>query len=222
MSTTELTAVPITREGLLKLQKRRILALAIIDLLSRDLDTLVKMFLQLVKDAENLRNSLYESLRDVYELCSEVKMAIGSRRFEQLLLEVVEDAYNIEVSERRLVGVRLINVSIPSIKLIEKHTALPVYNLLDTSAKLDDAISKMREILRIMVKLAETEASINAIAQAMQITRKKINMIQYRFIPSIDRTIRYIESILEERAREDAIRIRILQKKRKVRSATRS
>lgn len=222
MSTTELTAVPITREGLLKLQKRRVLALAIIDLLSRDLDTLVKMFLQLVKDAENLRNSLYESLRDVYELCSETKMAIGSRRFEQLLLEEVGDFYDIEVSERRLVGVRLINVSIPSIKLIEKHAASPVYNLLDTSVKLDDAISRMREILRILVKLAETEASINAIAQAMQITRKKINMIQYRFIPSIDRTIRYIESILEERAREDAIRIRILQKKRKARSATRS
>ncbi|MCS7113034.1 MAG: V-type ATP synthase subunit D [Nitrososphaerota archaeon] len=215
MSATELTAVPITREGLLKLQKRKTLALAIIDLLSRDLDTLVKMFLQLIKDIEKLRNDLYETLHDAYESCSEAKMIIGTRRFEQLILEDVEDVFDVEVGEKRLAGVRLINVSIPYLNLIEKNTIQTTYNILDTSAKLDEAISRMRKTLKMLVKLAEAEATINTVARAMQITRKKINMIQYRFIPDIDRTMRYIESILEERAREDTIRIRILQKKRK-------
>jgi len=222
LAATELTAVPITREGLLKLQKRKTLALAILDLLQKDLDVLVKGFFRLVEKAEEARSRFYEALREAYEVYAEAKMVLGTRRFEQLTLEAVENMLSVDVKEERMAGVRLLNVLIPSMRLVERRIRSPVYDVLDTSVRLDDAVAMAREALKALVELAEAEAAMSIVVQAMQVTRKRINMIQYRFIPDIDRTMRYIESILEERAREDTTRLRVLQRKRKMRSAARA
>lgn len=189
-------------------------------MLNRDLEVLVKEFFRLIKEVEAARWRLYENLRETYRRYAEAEMVLGSRRLRLLALtDVEEDLLKIKVKEKRMVGVRLLNVLIPSIEYIEKPTASLNYNLLDTSAVVEDVVVKIRESLKIIVNVVEAEATLDAIAQAMGITKRRINIIQYRIIPSIDRMIRYIESILEERAREDAIRIRILQRKRKIRSA---
>jgi len=180
----------------------------------------VKEFFRLIKEVEAARWRLYENLRETYRRYAEAEMVLGARRVRLLALtNVEEDVLKIKVREKRMVGVRLLNVLIPSVESVEKPTALLNYNLLDTSAVVEDMVNQVRESLRIIVRVIEAEATLDAIAQAMGITKRRINIIQYRIIPSIDRMIRYIESILEERAREDAIRIRILQRKRKVRSA---
>jgi V/A-type H+-transporting ATPase subunit D len=213
---TELTAVPITREGIIKLRKRKSLALAILDLLNRDLDALVKELFRLVKDIEGIRDRLYETLHDTYELFAEAKMILGTRRLKQLFLKTMGGGtFEVKIKERRMAGVRLLNVFVPSMEVIEKFTGTPPYNILDTSARLDDAVAKARETLKLMIRFTEVNATMNTIIHAMQITKKRINTIQYKFIPEIDKTIRYIESILEERIREDAVRLRILQRKRK-------
>lgn len=179
----------------------------------------MKEFFRLIKEVEDARWRLYENLRETYRHYAEAGMVLGTRRVRQLALTTVEeDVLKVKVKEKRMVGIRLLNVLIPSVEPIEKPTALLNYNLLDTSAVVEDMVTRVRDSLGIIVRVIEAEAALDAIAQAMGITKRRINIIQYRIIPSIDRMIRYIESILEERAREDAIRIRILQRKRKVRS----
>ncbi len=217
MAAVELAAVPITREGLLKLRKRRTLALTIVDLLQRDLDVLVKRFFSLVDEVEKTRNELYDYLSESYRALSKAKIALGSIKFRELGFSRVPTVFNFKIREERLLGVRLINVAIPVFKLVESGN-LNSYNVLDTSVALDDAVLKVRGVVELIVKLAEVEASIDNVARAMQITRKRINIIQYRFIPEIDKMIKRIEFILEERAREDAVRMRILQKKRKAKA----
>ncbi|MBS7610632.1 V-type ATP synthase subunit D [Candidatus Bathyarchaeota archaeon] len=215
MATVELTAVPITREGLLKLRKRRTLALAILDLLQRDLDTLVKRFFSLVNEADRVRGELYDSLSEAYKLLSEAKAVLGSKRLKELSLSEFKTVFDVKVKEERMLGVRLISVWMPSMELAEVGSPAGQYDIFDTSAVLDEAVLKARDALRLIVKLAEINASIDGVVRAMQTTRRRINLIQYRFIPQIDNMMKYIESILEERAREDAVRLRILQGKRK-------
>jgi len=45
-----------------------------------------------------------------------------------------------------------------------------------------------------------------------------MNRLQFKILPELDATIRYIELILEETERQDAIRVRVLQRKRKERA----
>jgi vacuolar-type H+-ATPase subunit D/Vma8 len=51
--------------------------------------------------------------------------------------------------------------------------------------------------------------------------RRQINRIRFKIIPQLDATIRYVELILEEIERQDAIRVRVLQRKRKERAVKR-
>jgi H(+)-transporting ATP synthase subunit D len=91
------------------------------------------------------------------------------------------------------------------------------YSLLETSASLDEGVQALKRAMGFIVKLAEMEACIRELLDWISLRKRQINRIQYQAIPEIDATIRYIELILEETERQDAIRIRVLQSKRKER-----
>ena len=59
---------------------------------------------------------------------------------------------------------------------------------------------------------------IRAILEMIALKRRQINRIRFKIIPQLDATIRYVELILEEIERQDAIRVRVLQRKRKERA----
>jgi vacuolar-type H+-ATPase subunit D/Vma8 len=63
------------------------------------------------------------------------------------------------------------------------------------------------------------EASVRAILDVIAVKRRQVNRLQYKVIPEHDSAIRYIELILEETERQDAIRVRVLQRKRKERAS---
>ena len=95
----------------------------------------------------------------------------------------------------------------------------PRFSISETPAKLDESALKIKAALSHIVKLAETEASMRGILDVMSTKRRQMNRIQYKILPLLDAAIRYIELILEETERQDAIRVRVLQSKRKERSA---
>jgi V/A-type H+-transporting ATPase subunit D len=94
----------------------------------------------------------------------------------------------------------------------------PRFSLLDTPAKLDESALKIEVALTHAIKLAEIEASMREILDVISIKKRQINRIQYKILPQLDAAIRYIELILEETERQDAIRVRVLQRKRKERA----
>ena len=52
----------------------------------------------------------------------------------------------------------------------------------------------------------------------MSVKKRQVNRIQYKILPQLVAVIRYIDLILEETERQDAIRVRVLQRKRKERA----
>ena len=50
------------------------------------------------------------------------------------------------------------------------------------------------------------------------VKKMQMNRLQFKILPELDATIRYIKLILEETERQDAIRVRVLQRKRKERA----
>jgi vacuolar-type H+-ATPase subunit D/Vma8 len=68
------------------------------------------------------------------------------------------------------------------------------------------------------VKLAEIEGSVRILLEVMAIKKRQMNRIQFKILPQLNAAIRYIELILEETERQDAVRVRVLQRKRKERA----
>ena len=215
MSAEKLEVHP-TRLELLRLRRRKALAEGIADILQKDLETLIVALIEHRQRAHALRTQLYEILNTAYSLFIESEMMIGTMKVREISLSASPIEFGIEVSTTP--GV--LGIPFPSFKVMEeeKKALKPRFNLLETPIQLEDAVSKIEETLNPIVKLAELTAVIREILEMISLKRRQINRIRFKIIPQLDATIRYVELILEEIERQDAIRVRVLQRKRKERA----
>ena len=211
----ELASIHPTRLELLRLKHRKSMAEGIVDILKKELDALTLNLFEFVKKIPLLRDKMYTTLREAYNLFIEAEMISGSKRIEETSL--VAQPIDFKISEDKKKGV--LGILFPTFQLIEgTRITGPRFNPLDTPANLDESASKIKDALYDIVKLAEIEASMKILLEVMAIKKRQMNRIQFKILPELDSTIRYIELILEETERQDAIRVRVLQRKRKERA----
>ena len=67
----------------------------------------------------------------------------------------------------------------------------------------------MKELTR---KLAEVETSIYRLAQAIKKAQKRANALQNIVLPDLDGTIRSITEALEEKEREEFVRLKVIKR----------
>ena len=212
----ELASIHPTRLELLRLRRRKSMAEGIVDILKKDLAALTLNLFELVKKIYPLRNKMYATLKEAYGLFIEAEMISGSKRIEETSL--VAQPIDFKISEEKKKGV--IGILFPTFQFSEGTRILgPRFNLIDTPANLDESASKIKVALYDIVKLAEIEASVRMLLEVMATKKRQMNRIQFKILPQLNAAIRYVELILEETERQDAIRVRVLQRKRKERGA---
>jgi V/A-type H+-transporting ATPase subunit D len=191
-----------TRMELLALRKRRAIAERGRDLLREKLDALMIEFFENVRQISALRERSYALLQEAYILFIEAQMVHGLARLEQFAIGV-EDRFEVDTKTRNVIGVTLPQVEV---KVLPIKTA--PYNMLATSAKLDEATTKMIDALKAITELSSAEASTRKLAQAIASTKRRVNSLDYVIIPRVLHSIRYIQMHLEEREREDFFRLK--------------
>ena len=212
----ELAGIHPTRSELLRLRRRRALADGIVDILKKDLDALMITLFEFVKGVPSLRGRIYRALSEAYDLLTEAEMVAGSRRMEEISLAAQPIDFHVDVGEER--GV--LGILLPTFQFTEgnvKDLELR-FSVLDTPASVDESALKTKVALSHITRLAEAMASMREILDVMSLKRRQMNRIQYKVLPQLDAAIRYIELILEETERQDAIRVRVLQRRRKERA----
>ncbi|MCJ7455196.1 V-type ATP synthase subunit D [Candidatus Bathyarchaeota archaeon] len=191
-----------TRMELLALRKRRDIAERGRDLLREKLDALMIEFFESVRNISALRERSHALLEEAYALFIETQMIHGSAKLEQLSIGV-EDRFDLEAETRNVIGVTL-----PDMQLKVSPLKSAPYNLLATSARLDDATMKMAETLKAIAELSSAEAATRKLAEAIASTKRRVNSLDYIIIPRVLGSIRYIQMHLEEREREDFFRLK--------------
>ena len=196
-----------TRMELLALRKRRDIAQRGRDLLREKLDALMIELFENVRQIAELRERSHALLREAYDLFIEAGMVHGLARLEQFAVGV-EDRFELDTKTRNVIGVTLPEVQV---KVSPIRTA--PYNLLATSAKLDEATMKMTEAVKAMTELSSAEASTRKLAEAIASTKRRVNSLDYVIIPRVLHSIRYIQMHLEEREREDFFRLKRIKRR---------
>lgn len=211
----ELASVHPTRLELLRLKHRKSMAEGIVDILKKEVDALTLTLFELVKKISPLRDKIDETLREGYNLIVEAEMISGSKGIEEASL--VAQPIDFKISEEKKKGV--LGLLFPVFQLVEgTQISGPRFNPLDTPANLDESSSKIKDALYDIFKLAEIEESVKILLEVIATKKRQMNRLQFKILPELDATIRYIELILEETERQDAIRVRVLQRKRKERA----
>lgn len=160
-------------------------------------------FFSALEDIRKLREDVNTSLQKAFRALLEAKMVLGPAK----LIELSSDlpySFQIDVDTKNIMGVR-----VPILKTKEETMAEVVpYSMIDTTAKMDEAIKKFQEATKLIIRLAETETAVRKLAEEIDKTKRRVNALKYIIIPRIENTIVYIQFHLEEVAREDFFRLK--------------
>ncbi len=190
------------------------MAEGIVDILKKEIDALTLTLLELVKEFSPLRQKMYAKVNEAYNRFVEAQMVSGSKKVEEASL--VTQPVDYQLSVATTTGV--LGIEFPVFQLEQKQLSGPRFNPLGTPASLDESSSRIDEALHDVVKLAQIIESVKNVLEVIATKKRQMNRLQFKILPELDATIRYVELILEETERQDAIRVRILQRKRKERS----
>lgn len=187
-------AVNPTRMELLKLRRRLVVARRGHKLLKDKLDGLIKVFMNIAHEYRVLRQAVDDELPYVMKLFVLAEIT-SSRAVTENALESARQELDIAITPVRLMGVRVQKLDINYGEVTGR------YSLVHTSAELDIAIAKLREFLPKLLSMSQMEDTVRRLSSEVEKTRRRVNALEYTFIPRIEETIRFITSKLEETAR---------------------
>ncbi|MGC9210440.1 MAG: V-type ATP synthase subunit D [Acidilobus sp.] len=82
-----------------------------------------------------------------------------------------------------------------------------------TSPDLVASYIMLREELPAILRLAQYEETVKRLIEELKDTQRLINALDYVIIPSYEKAMKFISMILEERAREDFVRLKHLKRR---------
>ena len=215
MSVERLEVHP-TRLELLALKRRKTLAEGIADILQKDLEVLIFSLVEYRERATVLRTQLYDILTKSYNQFIEAEMVSGSLKVKELALTTTPIDFNVETG----MATGVLGIQFPSLRLIkhEQKDHKIHLSLTDAPMQLEEAASRINDVMNAVVGLASLTTAIRALLEVISLKRRQINRIRFKIVPNLDATIDYIQFILDEIEQQDAIRVRVLQRKRKERA----
>ena len=196
--------VNLTRIESINLKKSLKTAIRGHKLLKDKLDELIKYFLDLVKQNQELRQTADNMLENAYKSFS-MAQAVMSEEILQESLIVPAKNLEIDVSNESVMSVK-----IPKFKLCdneEENNVNHTYGYAFTTKDLDDSVNYFLETSNVLVKLAENEKSIVLLAEEIEKTRRRVNALENVTIPNYKDTIKYIQMKLDENERANITRL---------------
>lgn len=186
-----------TRMELSKLKKRLVVATRGHKLLKDKQDELMRQFITLVKYNNELRKKVEEKLSKSFKDFVMAKAVLGS--------EFLEEAIFYPTNKISLdVGIKnVMSVKVPVFKFsgISEENDKFSYGFFNTNSELDLAITNFRMVFSELLELAEVEKSTQLMADEIEKTRRRVNALEYRTIPDLKETIKYIRMKLDENER---------------------
>jgi len=183
-----------TRQELLKLKTKLKTAQRGHKLLKEKRDGLMKSFMAIIRQAKTLREQIEQDLGKgffsyVY-FSAKIPLSVINES-----LAVSTKKVSLEAKTKNVMG-----TEVPEF-IYQEQGDFMCYDLVTTSTSLDKALITFSAALKTMVKLAEIEHSAKLLAAEIEKTRRRVNALEYVYIPDMVETIKYITSKLNEQER---------------------
>ncbi|MBU2562931.1 MAG: V-type ATP synthase subunit D [Actinobacteria bacterium] len=195
-----LANVNATRMELLRLKKRLNLAWRGHKLLKDKRDELMRQLLAVIDEVKELRLSIEKEFQSIVERFVLEKASIGSYQVEQELLLPVKKI-SVSISKRNIIGVH-----VPVYAKEVSGDIIP-YGYMNTSGEMDIALNDFNKSIENLLDLAEKEKAVQLMAMEIEETRRRVNVLEYKLIPSMIETIRFITMKLDEIERSNTVRL---------------
>jgi V/A-type H+-transporting ATPase subunit D len=190
-------AVNPNRMELLRLRRRLVLAERGHKLLKEKLEEIMRRFLQLVRELYSLQEKVSSKLSQVFLSFALVR----SRSSREDLEKLIPEGKLILTAKKE----RIFNLTIPRLEIEKKEVS--DYDFLNTESELDIGLKKIQELLEDLMEMARLWKAVELLAHEIEVTRRRVNALEYILIPNIKETISYISSRLEEMERSYQVQL---------------
>jgi V/A-type H+-transporting ATPase subunit D len=185
---------------LLNLRKRAALASRGHRLLSEKRDEISRHLTKIARQIKPLRKSVEAEL---LQTCRRFMLARASMEPENVkaALEVATKKISLTVE-----FARIMNVKVPHL-IKELSGQIICYGYATTSGELDVALLALERAFDHLIELAEKEKQARLLAIELQMTRRRVNVLEHVVIPELHETIRFIFDKLAEAERDNTSRL---------------
>jgi V/A-type H+-transporting ATPase subunit D len=168
-------------------------------------DELMRRFIEMIRRNKALRVEVESELQKSFKEFL-VASAIMSPEFLQEAVAFPKESITVDIKKKNIMS-----VNVPVMNFIRKlegdEGSIYPYGFAQTSSELDDAISKLYSIMPKLLELAEVEKSCQLMADEIEKTRRRVNALEYRTIPELKETIKFIRMKLDENERSTITRL---------------
>lgn len=165
-------------------------------------DELMRRFISLIRENNQLRKEVESYLIDNLKSFAVAKSLENS--------QMVEELFSIPSKEIELFVEKenIMSVTVPRMHMnITSQNENSEYSYLSSNSEMDDVFATMDSLIDKLLRLAEVEKTCQLMADEIEKTRRRVNGLEYSIIPNLSETIHYIELKLEEAERANLVRI---------------
>ena len=165
-------------------------------------DELMRRFISLIRENNQLRKEVESYLIDNLKSFAVAKSLKNS--------QMVEELFSIPSKEIELFVEKenIMSVTVPRMHMnITSQNENSEYSYLSSNSEMDDVFATMNSFIDKLLRLAEVEKTCQFMADEIEKTRRRVNGLEYSIIPNLSETIHYIELKLEEAERANLVRI---------------
>ena len=195
-----------TRMALLTLKKKIKSAKRGHKLLKDKQDGLMQKFMEIIREAKKMREEVEEKLGAAFKTFIRASSLMKEEFLEGALLYSTAKT-KLDVKTKNVMSVR-----IPQFK-VDVEGEVVNYGYLQTSGELDISLQSFLDVFPLLIKLAEIEKSAEALADELEKTRRRVNALEYRMIPDLEDTIKFIQMKLGEMERGAIINTMVVKAK---------
>jgi V/A-type H+/Na+-transporting ATPase subunit D len=82
------------------------------------------------------------------------------------------------------------------------------------SVRVEEAAERFDAVLELILRVAPLDRKLGRLAEEIRATSRRVNALEQRLLPTLAAQVRYIRGVLDQREREDVVRLKHLKKKR--------
>jgi V/A-type H+/Na+-transporting ATPase subunit D len=195
-----LAGVNATRMELLRLRKRLLLAVRGHKLLKDKRDELMRQLLEIIDEVKEKRMAVEKEFNSILEMFVLSKARMAPFQVEQALL-IPSKKISVSVGLKNMMSVR-----VPEYSKEVSGDIIP-YGFLNTSGDTDVSLNRFDSFIEDLLNLAEKEKAVQLMATEIEETRRRVNALEYRLIPELEETIKFITTRLDENERASTVRL---------------
>ena len=196
---------PPTRGALVRTAAALVLAVRGHDILEQKRHVLMMELSRRIHEAAGIQRTTRQLFEKAYAALQTTSLSLGIDTVEDIARSVPETS-DFTIRLHAVMG-----AEIPDVDPISQDP-FSCYSWYGTSASLDMAFFRAREVCSLIARLAEVETSVYRLAVHIRKTWRRVNALEKVVIPGLRADMARIAGALEEAEREDFVRMKTAQR----------